>query len=327
MRIVSLSDDVEAVEITASLLNELPPPGYTYIFPVPGMGLTSLRSGSRGISLFRGYLQKLIEEWFRCGKKILPEGATVRGSGMGLPAENSSFEWTLTLVPTPVIKDGKRVGDHTLDRTDPAFNSWLWRVYWDYLHREKPNVWFTPDGEVLFNYHTPVYGKPEPFVALPPFLDADSPNLGCWAEAVLWFILLLNSGYAQRLDRCAYCERYFVRKREPKKGYVYKRDGANCGNCRGESSKNRTETIRKQAKETMLGVAAKAWATYKQSHRTPNRYAEVARRVTARCRSEIQTTTRRDKVETRWVKRNEKEIERRAAQLNAKDGAKRNAKG
>jgi hypothetical protein len=131
-------------------------------------------------------------------------------------------------------------------------------------------------------------------------------------EAVLWFILLLNSGYAQRLDRCTFCKRYFVRKRERKRGQVYKRGGPSCGICRSESSKARTSDARADAKDRMLRVAAEAWTDWKKSNRTPDRNAAVANRVNAKCKKDIYITTRRSRIEPLWVKRNEKAILARA---------------
>lgn len=329
MRIVSLSENLQAVEVTANLLNDPPPDSYTYWLPVPGVGLTSLSGYDRkAIEVFREFLEKLVEEWMRCGKRIMPEDAEVRASGMG-PVEGYStgWEWTLSLIPKAVLKGGKLVREKELDLSDPTSNSWLWKVYWDYLHREKPNIWFNSDGEVLFNYTTPVYGKSEPFVALPPFLKADSPNLNCWIEAVLWFILLLNSGYAQRLDRCTFCKRYFVRRREMKSGQVYKRGGASCSNCRGQVSKARTSDTRINAKDRMLNVAAEAWATWKKTHKTPDRYLAVSKRVNAKCPKEVLITTRKDQIESLWVKRNEREILARVERNSVGKGASQNAKG
>jgi hypothetical protein len=146
-------------------------------------------------------------------------------------------------------------------------------------------------------------------------------------EAVLWFMLLLNSGFAQLLDRCAYCKRYFVRKREVKRGQAYKRGGPNCGNCRGQISKARTSDARSDAKRHMLAVAAEAWAAWKKSHRTPDRYSTVANRVNAKCPKEVFITTRKHRIEPLWVKRNEKEILALLEQSALKKGANQNAKG
>jgi hypothetical protein len=222
MRIASLSENLHAVEITARLLNDPPPPGYTYVLPVPGFGLSSLSGNKNEMDLFRGFLEKLVVEWMRCGKRIMPENAAVRASGMGsVKGYSTKTYWNLSL-DSIFADDYGRIVRGTdrkeIDSNDPAYSSWLWKVYWDYLYRAKPNVWFNSDGEVLFNYTTPVYDQQEPFVELPPFLTADNPNLGCWMEAVLWFILLVNSGYAQLLDRCVFCQRFFVRKREKKIG-------------------------------------------------------------------------------------------------------------
>jgi hypothetical protein len=324
MRIASLSENLHAVEITARLLNDPPPPGYTYVLPVPGFGLSSLSGNKNEMDLFRGFLEKLVVEWMRCGKRIMPENAAVRASGMGsVKGYSTKTYWNLSL-DSIFADDYGRIVRGTdrkeIDSNDPAYSSWLWKVYWDYLYRAKPNVWFNSDGEVLFNYTTPVYDQQEPFVELPPFLTADNPNLGCWMEAVLWFILLVNSGYAQLLDRCVFCQRFFVRKREKKIGQGYKRGGPNCGNCKGEVSKVRTSDIRNNAKERMLKVAAESWAAWKKSHRTPDRYLAVINRLNADCRDQILITTRKERVSSVWAKRNEKEIQKRVEAL-------RNAKG
>jgi hypothetical protein len=329
MRIVSLSENLRAVEITAHLLNDPPPVGYTYRLPVPGFGLTSLDGLDREtVGVFRDFLQKLVNEWIRCGKRVMPKDAAVRAGGRG-PAEGYSteWEWSLSLGQKSGYEDGTGVRGEELDPSDPAFNSWLWRVYWDFLHRVEPNVWFMSDGEVCLNYTTPVYSQLAAPVALPPFLSNDSPYLDCWMEAVLWFMLLLNSGYAQRLDRCAFCARYFVRRRERKSGQEYKRGGASCGNCRNESSKASTSDTRAIAKGRMLDVAAEAWAAWKRSHRTPDRYSAVANRVNGRCKPEIHITTRKHRIESLWVKRNEKEILSRAQRVAPAKGGQQNAKG
>jgi len=62
----------------------------------------------------------------------------------------------------------------------------------------------------------------------------------------------------------------------------------------------------------MLKVAGEAWTDWKKSNRTPDRYAAVANRVNAKCKREINTTTRKDRIEPLWVKRNEKAILARA---------------
>lgn len=309
MRIHSLSKNLKSVVTTAALLNDPPPPGYIYYLPVTGFGLTSLWDAEGSAEVFRGFLQKLVEEWFRCGKKILPKDAVAHASGMG-PVEGYStgWEWTLSLAPKSGYEDGTGVRGGELDTSDPAYDSWLWRVYWDYIHRAPPNVWFLSDGEVRLDFISPAFSNPEPPTALPPFLNEDSPEMICWMEAVLWFILLINSGYVQRLDRCAFCKRYFVRQRGVKSGQVYKRGGANCGNCTGEVAKARTCDVRADAKERMLKVAGEAWIDWKKSNRTPDRYAAVANRVNAKCKREINTTTRKDRIESLWVKRNEKAI-------------------
>jgi hypothetical protein len=329
MRILSLSENVQAVVDTAALLNDPPPEGYTYRLPVLGMGLTSLHGYNRdAILVFRGYLRELVQEWMRCGRRIMPKNAAVHAAGMG-PDEHYStkWHWSMSLFPRHYDEFGRFGESKELDTSDPAYTSWLWRVYWDYLHREKPNIWFNSDGEVLFNYTTPVYGHSEPFVELPPFLNADSPSLNCWREAVLWFILLLNSGHAQLLDRCVFCERYFVRRREVKSGQSYKRGGPNCGECRAEGSKARTSDIRAKAKSRMLDVAAEAWATWKKCNRTPDKYSAVESQVNSKCSAEIFITTRKHRIETVWVKRNEREIVARIAQIQLRKEQDQNAKG
>lgn len=327
MRILTLSENLKSVEATVALLNDPPPPGYRYYLPVTGVGLTSLRV-EHAEEVFRGFLQELVQEWMRCGKKIMPEDGFVHASGMG-PAEGYSTgtTWSLYLVPKSGFEDGTGVRGKELDTSDPAYSSWLWRVYWDYLHRFPPNVWFMWDGEVRLNFTTPVYGLIERPVALPPFLSADSPDMQCWLEAVLWFILLVNSGYVQRLDRCAFCKRYFVREREVKSGQVYKRGGASCGNCKGEVSKARTSDTRKDAKKRMLDIAAEAWGAWKRSNRTPDRYVAVANRVNTKCKKEIFITTRKDRIEPLWVKRNEREILAVVKGNAVRNGAEQNAQG
>jgi hypothetical protein len=328
MRVLTLSENLDSVVTTAALLNDPPPPGYTYSLPVTGVGLTSLWHDEGSAEAFRGFLQMLVEEWFRCGKKIMPEDASVMASGMG-PVEGYSTEteWHISLRPKSGYEDGTMVRGGELDPGDPACSSWLWRVYWDYLHRFPPNIWFMSDGEVRLNFTTPVYSKIERPVALPPFLKADSPHMGCWLEAVLWFMLLLNSGHVQRLDRCTFCKRYFVRQREMKSGQVYKRGGPSCGECKGQVSKARTSDTRKDAKRRMLDIAAEAWAAWTQSHKSPDRHSAVAIRINAKCRNEIYVTTRKHRIESLWVKRNENEILARVQLITPRNGAKRNAKG
>lgn len=326
MRIISLSENLRAVVDTVGVLNDPPPLGYTYRLPVAGFGLSSLTSPDPvKRAAFRGFLRELIGEWFRCGKRVMPKGAMVSASGMGL--SEGRYLWKLVLSPMVWDEYGRRVERRELDPADPAFHSWLWMVYWDYLHRATPNIWFNSDGEVLMNYTSSAWSQPEPPVALPPFLNAESPNQDCWMEAVLWFILLLNSGYVQRLDRCAYCRRYFVREREMKSGQSYKRGGPSCGDCRGEVSKARTSDTRSDAKARMLETAAEAWTDWKKSNRTPDRYAAVASRVNAKCKREIYITTRKDRIEALWVKRNETKILERVNRIALGNGESQNAKG
>ena len=327
MRILSLSENLQAVEITATALNTPPPPGYAYRWPVWGLGLASL-SGDERVKAFRGFLGELIQEWMRCGKRVMPSDARVAAHGTG-PYEpySSEWTWTLCLAPKSGYEDGTLVRGKELDPSDPPYGSWLWRVYWDFLHRVKPNIWFLSDGEVVMNYTTPIYMKLESPTALPPFLSADDPNMDCWLEAVLWFMLFLNSGFAQLLDRCTFCKQYFVRKREVKSGQLYKRGGASCGNCKGESSKARTSDIRKEAKGRMLDVATAAWAIWKKSHRTPDRYAAVMGTAsTPNARVTIYATTRNHRIETIWVKRNEREIVARVARMQLRKDENQHAK-
>ena len=327
MQIFTASERPESVENTAALLNDPPPPGYRYFLPVTGVGLTSLWDDDGAEEAFRVFLQKLIEEWFRCGKKILPKDAAVHATGSGpVPGYSTETKWELSLYPKSGFEDGTGIRGKDLDTSDPAYGSWLWRVYWDYLHRFRPNFWFMGDGDVRFNFTTPVYGKIERPVALPPFLEADSPNMNCWLEAVLWFMLLINSGHVQRLDRCSFCKRYFVRKRDVKNGHVYKRGGASCGNCKSENSKARTNDARSDAKNRMLVVAAESWTAWKKSNRTPDRYLAVANRVSAKCPKEILITIRKHRIEPLWVKRNEKAIVARIESNAAAKGADKNAK-
>lgn len=326
MRIFTQSDNLYSVEVTAALLNDPPPSGYRYFLPVTGFGLTSTHSED-GTELFRGFLKQIVEEWLRCGRRVMPHDAAVRASQMmtvqGYSTKGYSTEpkWNLLLVRKSGYEDGSLIQGKELDPTDPAYDSWLWRVYWDYLHRAPPNVWFLSDGEVCLNFTTTAYYSLEAPTALPPFLNADSPYLDSWMEAVLWFIHLLNSGYVKRFDRCTFCNRYFVRKRERKSGQVYKRGGASCGNCKGETAKARTNDVRDCAKRRMLDVAAEAWGGWKKSNRNPDRLSAVANRVNARCPADVFITTRKHRIEPLWVKRNEKAIVERVNQTAHNKGA------
>lgn len=327
MRILSYSENREAVEITAMVLNDPAPAGRAYVLPVPGPALTSLYTDGGTAELFRTCLRGLFNEWLRCGKKVMPTESNAWASGMGpVPPYSTETTWTVYLVPEGT---GTRAPESLtpVDESDPAFDSWLWKVYWDYLWHRKPTIWFDSRGEVFFQYMTPAYEKSHKPVTIPPFLDAQSVRSPAWLEAVLWFILVLNSGHAQLLDRCAHCQRYFVRQRGLKQGQSYKRGGPSCGKCKGAESKERTQGIRETAKSRMLDVAAKAWTSWKRSNRTPERYAAVAARVNADCKGEIRITTRKDRIEPLWVKRNEKEIAQRTEKLTAEKGAKHNAKG
>jgi hypothetical protein len=70
-----------------------------------------------------------------------------------------------------------------------------------------------------------------------------------------------------------------------------------------------------------------SWATWTESHKSPDRHSAVASRVNAKCRNEIYVTTRKHRVEVLWVKRNENEILVRAQRITQGNGAHRNAKG
>jgi hypothetical protein len=76
----------------------------------------------------------------------------------------------------------------------------------------------------------------------------------------------------------------------------------------------------------MWEAAARAWADFKPTHRTPDRFSAVANRVNAECKIDILITTRKDRIGPLWVKRNEKDIVRQAELLTWKVGGKRNAK-
>ncbi len=323
MRILSYSENPDTVAITAAVLNDPPPAGKVYALPVPGPALTSPMYGGESAELFRRYLNELVNEWLRCGRRVIPAGATVHASGMRL--SGGKTHWTPYLVPDRYSPIRAKRADK-FDTSDPTIDSWLWKVYWDYLHRCQPTHWFNTNGEVFFWYMTPAYGTLDSPAVLPPFLNAKNGNDAAWLEAVLWFILFLNCGHVHRLDRCHFCGRFFVRARGKKSGQEYKRGGPSCGECKGADSKERTEALRRLARERMWSVAAVAWAGWKRSHRTPNRYVAVAARVNAECRKEILITTRKDKIEPLWVKRNEKNVVRLAEQSTAKNGGKRNAK-
>lgn len=325
MRIVALSETPQSVVTTAHLLNGHPPaPGKMYWLQVGSTGLTSMYT-RESTKVFSGYLNELVKEWMRCGKKIVPPNLSVRAEAER-SSKNAEWEWTLHLEP-----EGSGLKNPELlkpvDESDPAFSSWIWRVYWDYLWRFKPNFSFDSYGKVSFQYLTSAHEEPSTPIAIPPFLDDESAKSAAWLEAVLWFILLLNSGHAQLLDQCRFCGRYFVRQREMKKGQSYKRGGPNCGNCKGEGSKARTKAVRADAKDRMLDVAAEAWATWKKTHKAPNRVSAVAKRVNAECRDEINATTRRDQIESQWVKRNEKEILARLDRNAIGSEANQNVKG
>jgi hypothetical protein len=323
VQITSLSNNRRAVGDTAGVLNNPPPQGFTYRLPEVGFGLVSLQKNRQSIELFRGFLQELVQEWMRCGKKVMPERAKVSASGMGVPGgQSKDVVWTLDLVPDSWAT-GKK-SHIQLHESDPAFNSWIWRVYWDYLYRAKPNVWFKSDGEVLLNYtsssgDSSINPDIDPPKQLPPFLQPDSPHMGVWSDAVQWFIRLLNSGYAHLLDRCSYCDRYFVRERGKKANQLYKRRGPRCGDCKGKGPGERTSERRREARNRMLDVAARAWALWKPSRSESNRHAAVAARVNAKCRDDIFTTTGKDWISSLWVSRNEKAI---IVRLNNSKGGK-----
>jgi hypothetical protein len=327
VRIVSYSENRRAVEITAKVLNDPPSPGMVYMLPVPGPPLASLYTTEEGkAELFRTYLRGLFDEWLRCGKKVMPTESNAWASGIGpVPPYSTETTWTVFLVPEG-LGTRPRESLKPVDESDPAFDSWLWKVYWDYLWHRKPTIWFDSRGEVFFQYMSPANENPIKPVTIPPFLNAESARSTAWAEAVLWFILVLNSGHAQLLDRCVHCQRYFVRQREMKEGQLYKRNGPSCGTCKGLDSNARTQTARDKAKDRMLDVAAEEWGNWKHSHRTPDRYKAVMHRVNERCRNEIHVTTRKHRIEARWVKRNEREITLRAEQRIEPKGANQNAK-
>lgn len=321
MRILSYTEKLETVAFTAKVLNDPPPRGKVYALAVP-VGLPSVQSGGEDAELFRRYLAELVNEWLRCGKKVMPIGAEVWASH----CPGGEPQWTHRLVPEQysVPKRGhgstKRKLRQPIDESDPAFASWLWKVYWDYLNRFPPTIWFNNLGEVFAWYLSSVASlPPAPPTALPPFLSVDNANSLAWLDAVLWFILFLNCGHADLLDRCRFCGRFFVRARGKRSGQVYKHGGPSCGNCKGVDSKERSSDSRAEARKRMWEVAACASADWKRTHRTPDRFSAVADRVNAECRKEIFITTRKDRIGPIWVKRNEKEIQERVEALcNAK---------
>jgi hypothetical protein len=311
MRVLSYSENPETVACTAIVLNDPPRPGKVYVLPVPVFGLPSLESGGEDAESFRRYLAELVNEWLRCGKKVMPIGAEARGPSQGLPGDER--EWLYWLGPehysVPKRGPAKRKSWQPIDESDPAFDSWIWKVYVDYLYRFKPTVWPNSAGEVFAWYLSSAHRSPHPPpTAFPPSLSVENADSPAWLDAVLWFIYFLNCGHADLLDRCRFCKRFFVRARRKKSGQVYSRGGPNCGNCKGPDSKERSKDVRGKAKGRMLETAAKAWAGWKWSHRTPDRFAAVADRVNADCQKEIFITTGKDRIEPLWVKRNEDAI-------------------
>jgi len=308
------------VEITAKLLNDPPAPGKCFpVQPVLGPLLESLYPSN--VELFRSYLSELATEWFRCGKKIMPPESLVQ-----LSLTDSPSGQMLELVPDRVRR--KRGEPYApVDESDPAFGSWLWKVYWDFFSRFKPATWFDTYGVVSFGFKTPLTIETlETPMVLPPFLGPEDGNNRVWLEALLWFVLLLDSRHAQLLDGCAFCKRYFVRLRGLKSGQVYKRGGPSCPKCKGKYSKAGTETSRNYAKDRMLEVAAREWARWKRTHSTPDKYSAVADRINDECKKEIFMTNGKHRIKALWVKRNKRGIVERAERIALTEGANQDGK-
>lgn len=72
---------------------------------------------------------------------------------------------------------------------------------------------FRGNGKLLLNYDSPAYaGLPKPQL-VPNFVGENSEHFAAWDEATLWFVLLLNSGYADLLQHCVHCARPLLRAR------------------------------------------------------------------------------------------------------------------
>jgi hypothetical protein len=298
MKILTFNDNLEVVENTARLLNGPLPLSQHYWLPLLGVGWTSLR-GEESSEVFRGFLLELVSEWMRCGKRVMPEETTVYASGVGLP-NSDRFAWHAHLASEKFLKSGK-IMSQEIDQNDPAAQTWLWRVYWDWNHRNKPNVWFRHDGQLYLNYTSPAQSRPSTPDMLPPFIESGSPYMNQWDESILWFLLFLNSRHAQLLDRCVHCDRYFVRKRRPQRGVDYKR-GPNCGKCKGRASIQRTQCTRDRRKHQRVKLAADVWGQWKPMRHYGRRANWVAEKMNQKL-PEGQAIT------GRWVTQHQQEIE------------------
>ncbi len=170
-------------------------------------------------------------------------------------------------------------------------------------------------GLLRLTYISPAHGASCRPIKLPPFIEREGPYLTVWDESMLWFVLFLNCGHAQRLDRCTYCKRYFCRKRNPKKNLAFKR-GPHCGKCKGAASIDRTEDTRGKRTDEMVRFAAEVWAQWKPNSRDGRRSKWIATKVNSRT-ERIAVKAGRDsalashypRITGRWVTEHQTEIE------------------
>jgi hypothetical protein len=310
MRILSQNDSPEVVECTARLLNGPSPVPRKYWLPLLGIDWDSREEKGKS-EVFCGFLRELVKEWIKCGKRVMPERMVVNAASGGTP-NGDWYHMHPYLAPEPApVSEGQRMWD----ANDPAARTWLWRVYWDWIRRNVPRVWFQCNGLLRLTYISPAHSGPSRPSELPPFIESQSPRLRVWDESVLWFVLFLNCGHAHRLDCCRFCHRYFARRRTPKQKLDLKR-GPQCGKCIKRGSVERTKSSRANRTNRMVGFAADFWEQWKPNSRDGQRSVWIANKVNLRTERiaviegrESERTTHYPIITGRWVTEHQTEIE------------------
>jgi hypothetical protein len=265
-------------------------------------------------SLFRRFLRQIADEWISCAREVYPHG---RLPMYGLGASEKTL-----MRPS----NGERYLPQPLPRVPAEFqrslNSWLWKVCRDYLTRIKPAYYFHHGGRIHVEIRAPFKEELDQFPpkVWPPFLEPNTSHVIQWQTALFCFIRFLNVTNPALLDQCCYCGAFFVRNRVARRYRDYKRSPS-CIACAARGARDRKRDQRSKARKPMMAVAAKAWLVWKKTHRTPDRYAAVAARVTAQCADECQITVGRRWVTKKWARENEGEITR-FIRMNSKESEK-----
>ena len=179
----------------------------------------------------------------------------------------------------------KSIGEQPWSRNvlwfSDAYQEPIDRTLQKFLDRNPPPILPYSDGRLTIASHLWL-----PLPTVWPFPEPKLEDTLARARdlAIYEFQQFLGSDFPQRLFRCDECEKYFVLARNPRK--VIQR-GAYCKNCKSAGGKRRVEDQRKDERNEMLKVAAKAWGEWTRRTRIDQK-GWVVQAVREQCEVVIQ---------------------------------------